>query len=727
MVLLSFLGLLQAITSNASAFDPYGWWDGAVCHPETTLQDAINHTVDHIVYVNDIGTEFGETFITNDRALVAATDAAPCTPAVGIPNPVIHMAGTHRLISVTDATLVVDSVTLESGDSSGNGGNIQIINNNPFVERDLFLWGSAVVRGGHALGDGGGIYSEFAHIVVMPGASIEDNVASGNGGGLAVVGNSGNFVHSINNVEGNVAEEGDGGGVYAEDASMCLWRTQDNEATLGNGGGAYFTGVVDPLYWTLGPIVANHAAVDGGGTFLHGGSQYAQGSVSLNTADGNGGGLRATNGAVLHVQRSATIDFNEALANGGGIHADSAAGVVLPFLLGVEQGGDVEMFDQEDVLSHSWHAPPTVCDMTVYDQPTSVLSNSAGDTPLSVGKSGGGLYLSNATLDFDETIDDDLIELVVSDNFAKGRGGGVSLRAAAEFIANDPLNNVEVSSNSSSGQSPAALDGTSPGGGGIDVDGEGTLADIFLGVIDDNTTSAAGGGGVMASNGGAFVQASGSISGNIAKVGGGLFATGGIVQLGGSGACTTPAGYVTCLLIDGNTATSAVIGGGAIATYGSVASDVDVARALVTDNLSDNAPAVLLRGANDVHTYTNTVFTGNNSFTAAPTPFALQSNGTSGSLLCQQCTVARNEKGVEQLAGTVEIAQAIVNQNGTNLAGAVTNSCSAFNVVKLKVDVVGFPTAGLGNISNKCASGVRPDIIEEDLLGMYDMGAYEVN
>lgn len=715
---------------------PYGVDNAGACVTSESLQWAVNHSVDGFVYVNDIDAETTETVITIANnpsiALVQATDANPCVrPAVPLAvNPVIQMIGANRLISVDQRDLVVDGITLTGGNTIENGGNIKIVGD-PSTVYSLVLTGSTIIENGHADGEGGGVYAEDTYVVVDTGAAIQNNDADGNGGGIAVYRNPNIYVHMINNVDGNLSAAGDGGGVYASDASMCLWRTEDNEATFGNGGGAFFTGSLLPLYWTLGPMTANYAGLDGGATYLDGGLQYSQGEYTSNAANGDGGAFRVTNSTALALQRSTTIASNNAQGDGGALHADADSGVTAPFILG--EGVDIVVEPVGTEIYYAIHTDGT-CDDTLYTGLVTVSSNRAGWDGISLltnaAGDGGGFFLTDATFDFDETVDDLLTWLTFDANEASDRGGAVALRSGAGFLATSAENAITATNNLAD----------AGGGGAFDLADAVTLADIYAGTLDGNDALLGTGGAVTALGGSTFQMASGSLSTNIALTGGAVYAEGSTVRLGqastslGGAACPKPATYFTCVLISANKATNATVGGGGIATDGATASTVSVARALVLSNLSDLGSAVSVQGDNDVHTYTNVSLVGNLP-NMMGNPYQIDVNGgANADLTCMQCTVAHGKKGVFDGAGTVHLTNTIVVQNPAgNIVGvAAANKICIQNGGVVTVNGPGASPQGkcvnkcAANVINQCgATGVRPDIENNPLVGDYDKGPFE--
>lgn len=238
-----------------------------------------------------------------------------------------------------------------SGNKSGSDGGGMNSGESTTIDNCL-------IDDNHALNDsnGGGIDAE--DLLVITNSTISNNDAEGNAGGIysggsltllnsTISGNTadvdadpdgsrGGGIYSDTYlfvgesvVRGNKSVSGEGGGIYSNDYIIIESSViADNEASDHSGGGIYNNG--DPMVVRYSTISGNRALGDqnGGGTDSIGGgiaSVYpllmSNTTVANNEADGDGGGIHATNDE--HFFNNVTIAGNVADKEGG---ADGAGG-----------------------------------------------------------------------------------------------------------------------------------------------------------------------------------------------------------------------------------------------------------------------------------------------------------------------------------------------------------------------------------------------------------------
>ena len=129
--------------------------------------------------------------------------------------------------------------------------------------------------------DGGGAYLSGGTVSINFKGNFSRNLAGNNGGGFAVT-NGANLSVDANvgpgalQVLGNIAESGDGGGLFVSDASLTLRYAvlgdegRGNRAPFGSGGGAY---IATNAFWRMYStrIEDNYAWEQGGGLYIAGG------------------------------------------------------------------------------------------------------------------------------------------------------------------------------------------------------------------------------------------------------------------------------------------------------------------------------------------------------------------------------------------------------------------------------------------------------------------------
>ena len=403
---------------------------------------------------------------------------------------------------------------------------------------DMSLGEFVVVRDNKAV-NGAGIYIEdqasndlganSVMNVAIDGATIADNTATGNGGGIYFHGNNKtidfNFYLNSGTLTGNKAVHG--GGFYGDrGTNLNPDRVSLNfnggqisscEAS-GNGGGIYVSGLhigcaENP---EKGMVLSDNKTTQntdgvgyGGGMFITSDAVFNMnsGEVSSNYSAKEGGGLYITDNAVVNIKGG---DFynNKSYTNGGGI------------------------FLQSGTLTMS----------KIGDRKSKIRKNENGQNGLT-SANGGGVYVKNGTF----TIEDGEI----TGNVAKGYGGGIYMGNAENEASQIIIKGGAIGENSARygagifvlhgdcEMTGGSIDGNiaSTGGGGVyvssslNVKGNTSITNNQANGASDNTNS--GGGGVLVADGGIFHMSENSIiSGNTSvSSGGGLRARSGASEI----------------------------------------------------------------------------------------------------------------------------------------------------------------------------------------------------
>ena len=410
------------------------------------------------------------------------------------------------------------NLTLESGSiacntsagSGGYGGGVYMANAGIFTMTGGSICGNTVNNGGS------GVYAEGASTVVisegtiqgnkgtdaecngsvcvvggssftMSGGAIVDN-AMGNAGGVYASDEGTSFTLSGGEIKDNVAsyDRGVGGGVRINGTvvfTMTGGAITGNKCTGGNSGSG---GVEVNDRWgrstftMSGGTISGNSASGSGGVGIYSCDFTMSGDASItgnSAANGDGGGLQATNSAVV-MKGNATISKNTATGSGGGVMmwygsldlSDSAA--IKDNTAGVDGGG--------------------ICDNGVS---TITLT---GDSAVSgnSGRNGGGVSTGNTTLSGNASI---------SGNTATGAGGGVigTLTVTGGAIANNTaagngggvyassdnsvtLSGGSITSNSVTGESGLGGGIYSGGSGCVRVSGAPVVSGNTAGNVDNN-------------------------------------------------------------------------------------------------------------------------------------------------------------------------------------------------------------------------------------------------
>lgn len=357
------------------------------------------------------------------------------------------------------------------------------------------------------------------------------------------------------------------------------------------GGGILITGLAAPTL--IGVNVRDNRAVMGGGLYIDtGGATLIDSQVISNTAEQSGGGAYvAQPGAFLEVSHSSIIsntaldgagvfvqdgqfraaNFSYLIGNqashwGGGVLIGGAGGQAridasrLAFNTATDAGGGVLVdTGRFELIGGTIFSNTSISGGGVYlSQPTAVFTQAGGTVDDNAAQFGGGYYL-----------DDGHITLrggAVSNNRALN-GAGVYVNAGETRLQDTALITGNIARDFGGGvylSSPRAVltqlggsiqSNTAYNGGGVKItDGEYTLraGDVF-----QNAATGGSGGGVLLYDAGArFAQYGGSVTGNTAGWGGGLFVQAGratliggriisnTADLGGGGVAVDAAGQL---------------------------------------------------------------------------------------------------------------------------------------------------------------------------------------
>ncbi len=180
--------------------------------------------------------------------------------------------------------------------------------------------------------DGGGIYLYDNCSATITNCTITNNTADGNGGGIYVSDNS-ILTLAKSTVAGNYAEF-DGGGIYFDSFSTVVITDSDisdNEANDGDGGGIYGNNAPTSLDMTGCTVLRNRACYDGGGICTYYVNATLTNCLVCNNTleydtDLYGGGIFFLDGDLLLT--GCTISNNRCISYipagyGGGIYVES--------------------------------------------------------------------------------------------------------------------------------------------------------------------------------------------------------------------------------------------------------------------------------------------------------------------------------------------------------------------------------------------------------------------
>lgn len=207
--------------------------------------------------------------------------------------------------------------------SNNEGGGVNMHTGGTFT-----MYGGEM--SGNACSDtGGGVISAGTYLKLY-GGTISNNTADKRGGGVFT-----NMTLTISDgitITGNKSEQGGGIYTYDEDITINGGNITGNTATYG--GGVYHIGdyrTCDTLTISGSATITGNTATDGGGVYVESGKntsnwnkgqgalQINGGSITNNTATGNGGGVYINKRGLLTITGGNVTD-NTATVNGGGVY-----------------------------------------------------------------------------------------------------------------------------------------------------------------------------------------------------------------------------------------------------------------------------------------------------------------------------------------------------------------------------------------------------------------------
>ena len=470
-----------------------------------------------------------------------------------VPNTEVCYLGGGGVRHRSGGLLEIASGTVRFNDADGNGGGIcqdggsLRLDSFPFIANNqaalggggIYISGTAdltaTLEQNNAQGDGGGVYVRAGSTVTVTNSNVNNNNANQNGGGIW---NAGVLTITNAGVTTNTAAL-NGGGVYNENGGTVSISSAgigpNNRAN--NGGGIWNNGV---LTITSAGVTTNTASsnIFGGGGI----NNASNGSVTLITAgvsdnqapNGSGGGI--FNDGTLNVN-GAQVNNNSAGRAGGGIHHRNGTAVIFNFS---QINGNV--------ISNTSTLPAqgggVWNNATLVITSSSVNSNTAAATSVSGVAAGGGVSNNAATLIIEDS--------QVNDNTASGgsaQGGGVHNQSgAAEMRRGTIAGNVVSATNNAQGggayndgsllitetlvaQNTATATNSAQGGGTFN-EFSGVLTVTFSTLAENQAL-----GGTAGQGGGAFSRGTTRIEGSTVQTntassdGGGVYRFDGLVDI----------------------------------------------------------------------------------------------------------------------------------------------------------------------------------------------------
>lgn len=393
-------------------------------------------------------------------------------------------------------------IYLQSGATLSMSGGGIYENTSTAAGAGIFSKGTINLTGGSitensANSNGGGIYNEGS--LTIQNASITNNYSGWDGGGVATYGN-------CNFVSGKIADNtaywlGGNIFVYGMNGKSITCTVSSKQPISGgtasdsSGGGICVYGSGSKLVLNNGTSVTGNKGPVGGGIAASGTVELKNASISNNTSSGNGAGIYLFSddyGSGKLIMSSGSISGNTASGEGGGIYAtNGASATITNGSITKNQavcGGGIENYGNMNVGN------------------VTISENTAT-------RGAGGFFSDNgSTSVLDGTI--------VTNNTADVYGGGVASYGSLK------LYNVDISGNMVTGDSDT-------NGGGLFISNRSTT-EFHSGRISNNTVKGKYGGGVRIWNEATLKMFGGSIDGNSAPYGGGIYSDGIVTLTGGT-------------------------------------------------------------------------------------------------------------------------------------------------------------------------------------------------
>jgi CSLREA domain-containing protein/uncharacterized repeat protein (TIGR01451 family) len=422
--------------------------------------------------------------------------------------------------------------------------------------------GGSTSAHGNSAPTGGGIQIDSGTLNMSTGSSvIQNNKATGNGGGLAAIGGTitlNGVTFKGNKADNDANSSGDGGAIFSSGGAFTVGNT--SAVTIGgtaagepntarNGGGIAISG--GSFTMTGGSINGNTASANGGGVLTSVGTTFNSAvSVTNNMAGGTGGGFNFTGGSTA-INGAASITGNTATGNGGGIF---------------NNGGTITLPNSATIGGAAALKNTAANGGGIFNQSGSLTMTGGSLTGNSATADGGGANMSGGTLTFASGVS-------ITGNTANVNGGGLAGSGGTLNVNGGGVIQSNVADNDAN---------NTGNGGGIYNNGSTIL------LPNSTTIGGAGGlknqarnGGGISSNAGSLTMTGGTLTGNQSSAdGGGLFTSGGSATFNG----VTP--------INNNTATG---NGGGVAHTGGTS---NINNATITGNTATgNGGAFFNNGA----------------------------------------------------------------------------------------------------------------------------------
>ena len=447
-----------------------------------------------------------------------------------------------------NAVLNINGTQIRDNTSNGGGGGI--------CSYGTLNMSGSTLTGNTATGDGGAIWYKKGNI---SGCGITGNTANNIGGGVSLSGGTSTLTN--NNIDNNKANQG--GGMYTDGNLTISSGTFNNNNASGNGGGIISNGIIT---MNGGSITGNYSGWDGGGVNSHATFNFNGGAIQNNTAYWLGGNIHTQAVDNINNKQSVFTVTSTTPISGGKAEGSGGGGVCV-----YGTGAKLILNDGTSVKDNTAPTGGGINGNATIEMHNATISGNKATS-----NNGGGIELFS---DQDGTGSFKMTSGTIENNTAASEGGGFHgpnftmtggtiQKNNAGTVAGGVLVNGTGACSMSGG---TITNNTSTyGAGGLWVD-DNTPFTLGGGTISNNT--AGGDGGGIYNDNGNITLTAGTISGNKAKWGGGLYVHGVVNMKGGTisgNSTTTNAGAGVAIFDDANGTGEMNISGGKIQNNTSV-------------------------------------------------------------------------------------------------------------------------------------------------------------
>ena len=402
-------------------------------------------------------------------------------------------AGVYIVGSRNNGQFTMNGGQIKGNQTSGNDGGGVYINGGSFTLN------SGSITGNKAK-DGAGVYLYNGNFNLVSG-DISKNIASGNGGGVYLIGENCTYRLKDGKIKNNISQNG--GGVYLVNGSFTLAESNADKGSIsGNtakidGGGVYIAGS-GSFTMNGGTVVSNTATTqNGGGIYLNGGNfTLVNGGIKNNSSNANGGGAFLYGGTFS--MSDGEISGNSSTSNGGGVcivnngNFIMTAGKIIGNGKSVTEDAKKEEADaegEEEVVTQNGGG--VYLDGGTLNVTEGIISQNASRV------NGGGLYIMNGTVTMGN--EEEKKNGSILGNTCGEYGGGVYVHNSSGTTKTVQFNGGLLSGNHAKY------------GGGVCVDGDILMT---IGNVEIATNTAINGGGVCLMNAAYMKFGKGQIKGN---------------------------------------------------------------------------------------------------------------------------------------------------------------------------------------------------------------------